>query len=110
MRAVSAHKLRHTFATLYLYGNGHGRRGDVKKLAGLLGHSSVTVTYDVYAHILKEIDAEDQEIRPITGEEPKSELPTGPVGKKYKVHGYTAEELDQGLAALEAAMTAAAEQ
>ncbi len=43
------HTLRHTCASMLL------RRGvDIKVISGLLGHSSVSFTYDTYIHIIKE--------------------------------------------------------
>lgn len=48
---VSAHTLRHTFATLYLAGG-----GDLYKLSRLMGHSSVTVT-EGYLRSFKAKDA-----------------------------------------------------
>lgn len=46
---VHPHVLRHTFATRYLSGG-----GDIYILSKILGHSSVTMTEKVYAHLLKE--------------------------------------------------------
>jgi integrase len=43
---VTIHTLRHTFAALYLR-----RGGDIYKLSKLLGHSSITITEKVYAHL-----------------------------------------------------------
>lgn len=71
-RLVSAHKLRHTFASLFLYGGGKGHRGDVKILSELLGHADVATTYNIYTHVLRAIKAEDLEQMPaVTGEETK---------------------------------------
>lgn len=42
------HALRHTFATLLLMNN-----VDIKIVSELLGHSSVTTTYNTYIHIIK---------------------------------------------------------
>ncbi len=51
---VTIHTLRHTFAALYLK-----RGGDLYKLSKLLGHSSITITEKVYAHLCsKEMDAQ----------------------------------------------------
>jgi len=51
---VTIHTLRHTFAALYLK-----RGGDVYKLSKLLGHSSISVTEKVYAHVCpKDMDAQ----------------------------------------------------
>lgn len=44
---ISPHTLRHTFATRYLKGG-----GDIYVLSKILGHSSVSVTEKVYAHLL----------------------------------------------------------
>lgn len=65
-KKVSAHPLRHTFATLYLYGKGPGARGDVKTLSILLGHRDVQTTYNVYAHYLDDLEAEDKNAIEIT--------------------------------------------
>lgn len=46
---LSPHTLRHTFATRYLKGG-----GDIYILSKILGHSSVSVTEKVYAHLLTE--------------------------------------------------------
>lgn len=45
----SLHTLRHTFATR-LYKNGV----DVKIISELLGHSDISITYDIYTHVIKE--------------------------------------------------------
>lgn len=45
------HALRHTFATLLFY-NGV----DIKVISKLLGHSDVSVTYNTYIHVIKEIE------------------------------------------------------
>lgn len=47
--AISPHILRHTFATRYLKGG-----GDIYIVSKILGHSSVSVTEKVYAHLLTE--------------------------------------------------------
>lgn len=44
---LSPHTLRHTFATRYLQGG-----GDIYVLSKILGHSSVTITERVYAHLV----------------------------------------------------------
>lgn len=49
LQPLNPHALRHTFATRYLQGG-----GDIYILSKILGHSSVTVTERVYAHLLKE--------------------------------------------------------
>ncbi|HEV2461216.1 MAG TPA: tyrosine-type recombinase/integrase [Ktedonobacterales bacterium] len=45
--AVRFHDLRHTAATLMLAGH-----VDVKTVSTMLGHASVRITLDVYAHVL----------------------------------------------------------
>ncbi len=51
---VTIHTLRHTFSALYLK-----RGGDLYKLSKLLGHSSITITEKVYAHLCSnEMDAQ----------------------------------------------------
>lgn len=68
-RLPSAHPLRHTFASLFLYGGGKGHRGDVKILSKILGHADVTTTYNVYVHILKDIEIQDLAQMPaVTGD------------------------------------------
>ena len=47
--AFNAHQLRHTYATL-LYISGV----DVKTASQLLGHSSITITLDIYTHLEKQ--------------------------------------------------------
>jgi len=44
---VTPHTLRHTFATRYLQGG-----GDIYVLSKILGHSSVSITEKVYAHLV----------------------------------------------------------
>ena len=44
---VSPHTLRHTFASKLLW-----RKADVKSVSRLLGHSSVSVTWNIYYHLL----------------------------------------------------------
>ncbi len=45
----SLHSLRHTFATK-LFQNGV----DAKVISDLLGHSDISVTYNIYTHVIKE--------------------------------------------------------
>lgn len=47
VQVFTPHVLRHTFATRYLAGG-----GDIYILSRILGHASVTVTEQVYAHLL----------------------------------------------------------
>lgn len=47
------HALRHTFATLLLKNN-----VDIKIVSELLGHSSVSITYNTYIHVIKEQKAQ----------------------------------------------------
>lgn len=48
---IRFHDLRHTYATLSLSGG-----ADIKTVSALLGHSSIQVTGDVYAHVTPEMD------------------------------------------------------
>ena len=48
---IRFHDLRHTFATLSLSGG-----ADIKTVSSRLGHSSMQVTGDVYAHVTPEMD------------------------------------------------------
>ena len=41
--------MRHTFATR-LFKNGV----DIKVISELLGHSDISITYDIYAHVINE--------------------------------------------------------
>lgn len=77
-RLPSAHPLRHTFASLFLYGGGKGHRGDVKILSKILGHADVSTTYNIYVHILADIDILDMEQIPAV---------TGDSGPKIITHG-----------------------
>lgn len=46
---ISPHTLRHTFATRLFE-----RGANVKDVSALLGHSSVTITYNTYIHVMRE--------------------------------------------------------
>jgi integrase len=48
---IRFHDLRHTYATLSLSGG-----ADIKTISSRLGHSSIQVTGDVYAHVTPEMD------------------------------------------------------
>lgn len=76
---ISYHGLRHTFASHYLIND----RGTIYQLSKLLGHSSITVTAEKYAHHSKEagivpsiFDEKKSEIRPkpIVGEAKNSDI------------------------------------
>lgn len=45
------HTLRHTFATILFH-----KGVDVKTVSKILGHQSVRITYDIYVHILRELE------------------------------------------------------
>lgn len=45
----SIHSLRHTFASMLFR-----KDIDVKIVSELLGHSSITITYNTYVHLIKE--------------------------------------------------------
>lgn len=47
---ISPHDLRHTFATLWLR---HRGGQDVARLSKILGHTKVSVTLDIYRHVLE---------------------------------------------------------
>lgn len=53
LRTVKFHSLRHTCGTLLL-----SEGVDIKTIQEILGHSSITVTMDVYAHVLPDMQAE----------------------------------------------------
>ncbi len=50
--ACTLHSLRHTFATLMINAGVH-----IKAVSSVLGHSSISVTGDVYSHTLAEYEA-----------------------------------------------------
>jgi site-specific recombinase XerD len=53
-KRLRLHDLRHTFAGLFLASG-----GDIFKLSKILGHSSVAITQQVYAHLHPDAFAED---------------------------------------------------
>jgi site-specific recombinase XerD len=53
-KALRVHDLRHTFASLFLVDG-----GDIFKLSRILGHSSVKITADTYAHLKPTAYVED---------------------------------------------------
>lgn len=53
---ISIHGLRHTHASLLLFGN-----VSIASVAQRLGHSSMTTTQETYLHIIKELEAQDSE-------------------------------------------------
>jgi site-specific recombinase XerD len=53
-KKLRIHDLRHTFAGLFLASG-----GDIFKLSKILGHSSVAITQEVYAHLHPDAFAED---------------------------------------------------
>ena len=53
-KKLRLHDLRHTFAGLFLASG-----GDIFKLSKILGHSSVAITQQVYAHLHPDAFAED---------------------------------------------------
>jgi len=53
-KQLRLHDLRHTFAGLFLASG-----GDIFKLSKILGHSSVAITQQVYAHLHPDAFAED---------------------------------------------------
>lgn len=67
-KKLRLHDLRHTFAGLFLASG-----GDIFKLSKILGHSSVAITQQVYAHLHPDAFAEDYNrspLRPATGRKP----------------------------------------
>ncbi len=44
-RDISAHKLRHSFATIKI-----AKTGKIKAVSEYLGHSSTSITLDMYVH------------------------------------------------------------
>ena len=57
----SAHALRHTFATRYLESG-----GEMQTLKTILGHSSLAMTADLYAHVLPDTKAKEMDNLKIT--------------------------------------------
>ncbi|USS90650.1 tyrosine-type recombinase/integrase [Fructilactobacillus carniphilus] len=53
---ISVHGLRHTHASILLYGN-----VSIATVAQRLGHSSITTTQETYIHIIRELEAKDSE-------------------------------------------------
>ena len=54
---VGIHGLRHTHASILLYGG-----VSVHAISRRLGHAKVSITQDVYLHIIKELEAKDTDI------------------------------------------------
>lgn len=57
VRRVRFHDLRHTAATLML-----GRGVHVKVVSEILGHASIAITLDIYAHVLPDMQAQAAEV------------------------------------------------
>jgi integrase len=53
LASLGLHDARHTFASLLIASD-----ADVKQISRIMGHSSVTVTLDVYGHLLPGYEAE----------------------------------------------------
>lgn len=49
IKRIGIHALRHTFATQLF-----AQKVDVKIISKLLGHSEVSITYNVYIHLMQE--------------------------------------------------------
>jgi integrase len=73
---LSPHTLRHTFGTRWLQAG-----GDIYKLSRILGHASVAVTEEHYAHLLKEdLRAASRQVRlPIAN---RSNSNVRPIGRR----------------------------
>lgn len=53
-QVITMHGLRHTFASVLLF-----KGVSIFKVSNLLGHSNVSVTQDVYSHVIKELDNQE---------------------------------------------------
>ena len=53
IRVINVHGMRHTFATRSLESG-----MDIKTLSRLLGHSSIQISLDLYAHVTDQLQAE----------------------------------------------------
>lgn len=53
IRVINVHGMRHTFATRSLESG-----MDIKTLSRILGHSSIQITLDLYAHVTDQLQAE----------------------------------------------------
>ena len=56
MRIINVHGIRHTFATRSLESG-----MDIKTLSRILGHSSIQISLDLYAHVTDQLQAEHME-------------------------------------------------
>jgi integrase len=50
LRSIRFHDLRHTFATLLL-----SKNVNPKVVSEMLGHSSISITLDIYSHVLPDM-------------------------------------------------------
>lgn len=48
---IGVHGLRHTFATMLF-----NAKVDIKTISKLLGHANIEITYDIYVHVVKELE------------------------------------------------------
>ena len=53
IRVINVHGIRHTFATRSLESG-----MDIKTLSRILGHSSIQISLDLYAHVTDQLQAE----------------------------------------------------
>jgi integrase len=51
LRQVRFHDLRHCYASLLIANNEHPKR-----IQALMGHSSIKVTFDIYGHLMRDIN------------------------------------------------------
>jgi integrase len=78
---VSVHGLRHSFASLQLLAG-----TDLKVVSHLLGHSSVTITGDVYAHVLGGLQTDAaQRMERLLGRVDAAEFATNPPPKRLRL-------------------------